>query len=106
MHNKSVKELQDEWYEENAPFGKQLGYPECCIKAFCLQPPELLKKIIEPSEVDIMRYNAGCMKGEFTGFIPCEEHAKEIISGKRTLESLITDRDKTFPPFPITPPFM
>lgn len=77
-----IKRLQDKWYEENAPFGKELGYPECCIKEFCLQPPEVLK-YSKPTKDDITRYKAGCIDGQFTGFIPCVEHAKQIMNGKK-----------------------
>lgn len=97
---KTLKEEQDAWYEENAPLGKELGYPECCIKEFCAQPPALLKRMGNPSKVDIRRYKAGCINGQFTGFIPCAFHAKEIVMGKITLASLITNRNPEFPSFP------
>ena len=94
-----IKKYQDDWYRENAPFGRELGYPECCIKAFCDQPPILLKG--KPStQIDRDRYQAGCINGTFTGFIPCAAHAKEILSGSRTLQSLIKNRNPTFLPFP------
>lgn len=95
-----IKRLQDEWYKENAPFGKELGYPECCIKEFCMKPP-LVLKYSTPTKDDINRYNAGCINGQFTGFIPCIQHAKEIMDGKITLASLIKNRNKSFPPFPV-----
>ncbi len=97
---KSLKEQQDDWYNINAPFGKQLGFPDCCIREFCLQPPELLKRM-KASADDIKRYEAGCINGKFSGFIPCVFHAKEILAGKITLHSLIKDRDSNFPPFPL-----
>jgi hypothetical protein len=99
---KTLKEQQDEWFKINAPFGKELGYPDCCIKEFCDQPPELLHNN-EPTKDDIGRYEAGCINGDFTGFIPCVKHSKEILSGKITLASLITNRNKDFPQFPTTP---
>ncbi len=99
---KSLKEHQQEWFEINAPIGKQLGYPDCCIKEFCDQPPALLKKLKEPSKIDKRRYKAGCIDGKYSGFIPCAFHAKEITTGKITLMSLITNRDlDTFPVFPL-----
>lgn len=79
------------WTEENKPIGEMLGYPDCCIKEFCQQPPQLMKG--NPTKDDIMRYKAGCINGVFTGFIPCAEHAKQILQGKITLESLI-DKEK------------
>lgn len=96
----TLKEQQKAWHEENAPFGRALGYPECCIKEFCDQPPALLKKS-KPTKDDIRRYKAGCLDGQFTGFIPCAFHAREITMGKITLESLISNRSNEFPPFPI-----
>ncbi len=98
---KTLKEHQDEWYKINAPLGKQLGYPECCIKEFCAQPPELLKQMKAPSKIDIRRYKAACIDGIFTGFVPCAFHAKEITTGKITLSSLITNRDTELIGFPL-----
>jgi len=96
---KTPKEKQQEWFEENAPFGKELGYPDCCIKEFCEQPPALLKKMNKPTKDDLRRYKAGCINGQFTGFIPCSFHAKEITMGKITLASLIKNRNNKYPPF-------
>ena len=97
---KTLKQQQDEWFEINSPLGKELGYPECCVKEFCAQPPELLKKG-NPSKSDIMRYKAGCVNGVFSGFIPCAFHARQVVSKKITLHSLITNRNKDFPLFPL-----
>lgn len=98
---KTDQQLKDEWFAENAPLGKKLGYPDCCIKAFCDQPPVILKRSAgNPSKDDKRRYKAGCINGVFTGFVPCADHAKQITMGKITLESLITNRDKEFAPFP------
>ena len=94
-----MKKHQDDWYRENAPFGRELGYPECCIKAFCDQPPALLKGRT-PTQTEKDRYKAACVNGEFTGFIPCAAHAKEILNAKRTLASLIENRNPAFLPFP------
>jgi hypothetical protein len=96
----NLKELQRKWYEENAPLGNSLGYPECCVKEFCSQPPELLKRI-KPSKDDMRRYKAGCIDGKFTGFIPCAFHAREIVMGKITLASLIKNRSSNYPLFPL-----
>jgi hypothetical protein len=99
---KTLKEEQQEWFEINAPFGKQLGYPDCCIKEFCDQPPALLKRNLgNATKDDKRRYKAGCIDGVFTGFIPCAFHAKQITMGKITLASLITNRDITMPRFPL-----
>lgn len=90
----SVKRFRQQWYEENAPLGKLLGYPDCCIQAFCDDPPQILKRRVITAE-DKMRYKAACIDGKYTGFIPCAIHAKEILEGKITLASLIKDRDES-----------
>jgi hypothetical protein len=95
----NLKQLQDEWYQQNAPLGKMLGYPECCIREFCAQPPQLLRRS-KPTEDDKLRYKAGCVNGEFTGFIPCINHARQILNREITLESLIKNRYPKFLPFP------
>lgn len=87
-----------QWWDENHPFGKQLGYPDCCIEAFCNQPPVLLKGM--PTDNDIMRYNAACINGVFTGFIPCTTHAGMILRGHISIFDLIVNRNPEFPPFP------
>lgn len=97
---KTMQEHKDAWFEENAPFGKELGYPDCCIKEFCDQPPALLRRMKEPTKDDKRRYKAGCINGEFTGFIPCAFHAKQITMGKITLQSLIQNRSEKFGQFP------
>ncbi len=99
MNKSDLKRLQKRWFEINQPFGKKLGYPDCCIKEFCDQPPELLK-ISKTKKEDIRRYKAGCIHKEFTGFIPCSSHSKKIISGEITLSSLINNRDNSFLHFP------
>lgn len=87
------------WTEENQPLGKALGYPDCCIAAFCSQPPELLNHT-GPSADDRLRLKAAYVNGKYTGFIPCTEHAVQILSGKITLASLVQKREPQFPPFP------
>lgn len=87
------------WTETNKPFGLELGYPECCVHEFCQDAPEILKTR-KPNKTDKRRYKAGCINGEFTGFIPCAEHAKLITMGKIKLESLVVNRNPEFPPFP------
>ncbi len=96
---KTMRDYKKEWFDENAPFAKELGYPDCCIKEFCDQPPALLAKT-ERTENDMLRYEAACINGEYSGLIPCIRHAKEILSGKIKLESLIKNRNSQFPPFP------
>lgn len=87
------------WTEQNAPIGRELGYPECCIKAFCDLPPVLLQKM-KPTKEDKVRFRAAHVNGKFSGFIPCIEHAKQIMTGQITLVSLIKNRSAQFPTFP------
>lgn len=95
----NLKQQQEEWFELNAPTGRLLGYPECCIKEFCNQPPEFLRRF-QPTKDDIKRYQAAHVNGKFTGFFPCINHARQILAGKITLASLIKDREVELPPFP------
>lgn len=93
--NKSIAE----WYKENYPLGKALGYPDCCINAFCNDSPEALK-VKKRNGTERIRYDASFINGQYTGFIPCVHHAKQIVNGEITLQSLIKNRDNNFPPFP------
>lgn len=97
--NAAIKKSIEEWTVENAPYGKKLGYPDCCIKEFCEQSPLVLKES-KITQSDHDRFAAAKIDGEYSGFIPCIAHAKEILSGKITLASLIKDRSSEFPPFP------
>lgn len=90
------------WTEINEPFGKELGYPACCIKEFCEQPPELLANT-KSKKTDKLRYKAACINGKFTGFVPCLEHALLINNNSITLYSLIKNRSPQFKPFPLEP---
>lgn len=98
MKNKYLPDRK-KWYKENAPFGKLLGYPDCCIIAFCNQTPMYLKKY-GTTYSDKMRLKASYINGKYSGFIPCEYHARLINNKWITLESLIKNRSKKFPPFP------
>lgn len=99
INKKAIEKSIQEWTEENSPYGKKLGYPDCCIKEFCDQSPFVLKHSISDAN-DHMRFEAAHIDGAYSGFIPCVAHAKEIIAGKITLASLIKDRSSEFPPFP------
>lgn len=78
--------------------GNYYGYPECCIKEFVKYPPSKMK-FLNKKESEI-RYRAGHLHGNFTGFIPCLKHAKEILSGNITLVSLIKTTRETPIQFP------
>lgn len=84
--------LIKKWTEENKPIGEALGYPDCCIKEFCDKPPQLMKGA--PTKDDKRRLKASYINGFYTGFIPCAEHAKQIIEGKISLESLVDEEKR------------
>lgn len=98
--NKLIETERKNWYEENAPLGKKLGYPECCINEFCNEAPNLITAKGEPSENDNLRYAAACIEGKYTGFIPCLKHALQITSGEIKLKDLIINRDPGLGEFP------
>lgn len=87
------------WTEINTPVGVKLGYPACCIKEFCEQPPELLERI-SPTTQDRLRFQAAHVNGSFSGFIPCLKHAHDIIYGNTKLQDIITNRAIDIPNFP------
>jgi hypothetical protein len=95
----NLEKRKEEWRIENEPVGKAFGYPECCIKEFCEQPPALLKSRV-PTRDDYKRFEASHIDGQYTGFIPCSRHAKEILAGIIALPSLIKNRDGNIGPFP------
>lgn len=93
---------QQAWYDENAPLGRELGYPECCIRAFANDCPEALELPATDREKQWrqIRYLTGHIDGKFTGFIPCKKHAILIALHLRRLRKLIKGRSPLFPPFP------
>lgn len=92
MTSQEKKKAIAEWDKLNRPLGEKLGYPKCCIDAFCKQPPQLMRG--KPSKDDKRRFKAGHVNNIFTGFIPCAEHAKMITMGKITLVSLIDTKQR------------
>lgn len=94
-----IEAAKKQWKSENEFIGRELGYPQCCINEFCAQPP-LVLKTSGTSLSDEERLKAAHLNGKYTGFIPCKRHAQLILDKKITLESLITDRNTIYPPFP------
>ena len=88
-----------EWTELNKPFGIELGYPECCIDEFCSLSPGVLATR-KSTKNDEKKARAAYIGSEYSGFIPCLKHAKQINRGEITLQSLIKNRSSKFPPFP------
>ncbi len=99
LTERQIKEYQDKWYIINQPTGKALGYPDCCVKAFCDNAPEIME-VYGLSEEDHVRHEAAFMNGEYTGFIPCRAHAKQIIAGEVKIQDLIKNRSENYYPFP------
>lgn len=60
--------------------GQYMGYPQCCINDFCRNTTRM--QATERQKI----------AGNETGFIPCPECAELVLSGKRTLQSLISNR--------------
>lgn len=100
LNSNNVKEWIKEWYNENARLGSELGYPKCCIDAFCNQPPKLIE-LIGTTYFDERRYKAAHIDGKYSGFFPCYNHAEEVLNLDVKLDDLITNRnEKAFGKFP------
>lgn len=96
---KKMEQAKAQWREENYAFGISLGYPKCCVEQFCNEPPLYLNNT-KRRKIDFDRYHASLVNGEYSGFIPCDKHSQEILSGKTSLVELIKNRDDKFPHFP------
>lgn len=72
-----TSEIQESYKEYISKMGKYYGYPECCIKSF-VNLFHLNQKSAEQEKVHMS-----------TGFIPCHEHAMEILAGRIVIEDLI-----------------
>ncbi len=97
--NKALRKHRQRWHNENFAFGIVLGYPKCCVDAFCYDCPEALK-VIPITEEQKQRYNASLIDGVYSGFIPCYNHAKQILNNEIKLSELINNREQSLPPFP------
>lgn len=78
----------EEYYTKQ---GEYFGYPKCCIKSFIKT---------EGAVKNPQGKEASKLNGKNTGFIPCKYHAKKILSGEITLESLIATSRKEKLVFP------
>lgn len=76
ISNPNIEDGRARFFIEN---GLYFGYPKCCIEDFVNRFPE-------PPPVERREIH------NFKGFIPCKECCDKILSGKATLESLITNR--------------
>ena len=75
-----TEDCREYWRE----LGTKYGYPVCCIEEFITEFN--FEHLGDPD-----KFTAGAG----TGFIPCTSHAKQIVAGEITLESLITNRTAT-----------
>lgn len=92
---------QKKFLRECANSGLSYGFPRCCVKSF-LQSNVDIWNGIEVSSKDRTRLQAAHVKGVYTGFIPCYDHAVKIISGTITLHSLINyNKRLSGKPFPL-----
>ena len=73
--------------------GKFYGYPDCCIDSF-------LSGATTPLELKRVRQRTqDQQKVAQQGFIPCEDHAKQILQGEIKIEDLILATRKESRPF-------
>lgn len=73
--------------------GKYFGYPQCCIEAYLKILANGGRKTAEQANPKVHRD---------TGFIPCPDHARQVLRGEVTLESLVNNRIYPYP-FPNEP---
>lgn len=94
----AYEELQ--WRRKVEPAGKAYGYPACCIEAFAKATPSMINNgKLDRSDAE-KRYLASMVDGQYSGFIPCIDHARAVLAGEITLDSLISGRDPSLAPFP------
>ena len=94
----------EEYCSDKKKVGEYFGYPPCCIAQFVeLQNGILEQNMLENSNVrdvfEILEKYSICYQVEQGGFIPCFNHAEQILSKKVQLSDLIRNR-KCKTPFP------
>ena len=70
-----------EWKDYIHLKGQYFGYPNCCITAFA-------NDLTNNKHISSIRKIAG----SHTGFIPCHNHAIQILTQKISINNLITNR--------------
>jgi len=73
-----------EYCSDKRKLGQYYGYPGCCIDAFMNR-----RKLTVIEKKTIYKLNFETSKH---GFVPCDNHATEILTKKIKLEELITNR--------------
>ena len=71
-------------------YGHFYGYPQCCIDAF----QEKLRKNHKFKDLPLTQRQATAH-----GFVPCEYHAEQILSGKLQIQDLILPTRQCKKPF-------
>lgn len=95
-----MTESDKAWIQESIESGEKYGFPKCCIDEFVSLPPGEMKKN-KPTEDHVLRFEMGKINGDFTGFVPCINHARMIQQGKILLSDLIDyNKREEFMPFP------
>lgn len=80
---------------DNRILGNYYGYPSCCTDQFCTEG------IMHPLTFRLLDRDNRTEASKGLGFMPCDKHAKQILDGKITLESLIDNKKRKCPsPFP------
>lgn len=88
------------WILESIENGNKYGFPKCCIDEFISKTPSMMQNS-KPTKDDLLRFEMGKINGNFTGFVPCLNHAKMIQQKKITLFELIDyEKREEFMPFP------
>ena len=95
-----MTEFDKNWIAESVESGNKYGFPKCCIAEFIAKTPSMMKNS-KPTTNDILRFEMAKINGNYTGFIPCLNHAKMIKAKKITLPELIDYKKREeFMPFP------
>jgi hypothetical protein len=74
---KKLKKYYDSEYTHLVAQGYMYGYPECCIIEFIEE--RFMKSVMSPLLIE----------NNFSGFIPCIKHSKQIIKGDIKISDLI-----------------
>ena len=92
MTSEKFKEIRKEILTKK---GRYYGYPECCIESYIVA----YNQITYNNPLPITKEQEGVHLS--TGFIPCQQHALKILSGKIHLEDLILPSREHPDPFKV-----
>jgi len=95
-----MKEQDEIFIASSLESGNKYGYPKCCIDEFVAITPSMMQKM-KPTKTHLLRVEMSMVNGKYSGFFPCENHAKMIKEKKITLGDLIDYKKREDPmPFP------